>query len=39
MRLHSEVPYVVAVIELSEGPKMISNVVGTPLDRIKSACP
>ena len=34
-----EVPYVVAIIELDEGPKMISNVVGTPFDRIKIGMP
>lgn len=34
-----EVPYVVAIIELAEGPHMISNVVGTPFDRIKIGMP
>jgi uncharacterized OB-fold protein len=34
-----EVPYVVAIIELAEGPRMISNVVDTPFDRIKIGMP
>lgn len=29
-----EVPYTVAVIELDEGPRMISNVVGIPPDQV-----
>jgi hypothetical protein len=29
-----EVPYAVAVIELDEGPRMISNVVGIPPDKL-----
>ena len=29
-----EVPYVVAVIELDEGPRMISNVIGIAPDKI-----
>lgn len=33
-----EVPYVVAIIELAEGPYMISNV-GTPFDQIKIGMP
>ena len=34
-----EVPYVVTIIELAEGPKMVSNVVGVPHDRIKIGMP
>ena len=34
-----EVPYVVAIIELAEGPHMISNVVGTPIDRVQIGMP
>ena len=34
-----EVLYVVAIIELSEGPRMISNVVGIPVDLIKIGMP
>lgn len=30
-----EVPYNVAMIQLDEGPRMISNVVGTPNDQVK----
>jgi uncharacterized OB-fold protein len=30
----SEVPYAVAVIELDEGPRMYSNVVGMPPDKL-----
>lgn len=29
------VPYVVALIDLEEGPVMLSNVIGTPPDRIR----
>ncbi|HWB38187.1 MAG TPA: OB-fold domain-containing protein [Rugosimonospora sp.] len=32
-------PYVVALIELAEGPVMLSNVIGTPPDRIKVGDP
>jgi len=34
-----EVPYVVAIIELAEGPRMISNIVGTPIDRVQIGMP
>ena len=30
-----DVPYAVAVIELDEGPRMVSNVVGMPPDQLK----
>jgi uncharacterized protein len=30
----SEVPYVVALVELEEGPRMLSNIVGVPPDRV-----
>jgi uncharacterized protein len=30
----TEVPYTVAVIELDEGPRMLSNVVGIPPERV-----
>ena len=30
-----EVPYVVAVVQLEEGPRMYSNVVGVPNDAVK----
>ncbi len=30
-----EVPYVVAIIELVEGPHMLSNVVGVPVERVQ----
>jgi uncharacterized OB-fold protein len=29
-----EVPYVVALVELEEGPRLISNVVGVPPDDV-----
>ena len=35
----TEVPYVVALIELEEGPRMISNIVGTPPDAIACEMP
>ena len=31
----SDVPYAVALVELDEGPKMYSNLVGIPRDQIK----
>ena len=31
----SDVPYPVALVELEEGPKMYSNLVGIPRDKIK----
>jgi uncharacterized OB-fold protein len=34
-----EVPYVVALIELAEGPRMISNVIGVPLDKVVCEMP
>jgi uncharacterized OB-fold protein len=30
-----DVPYNVAMIQLEEGPRMISNVVGVPVDQVK----
>ena len=30
-----DVPYNVAMIQLEEGPRMISNVVGAPVDQVK----
>jgi uncharacterized OB-fold protein len=30
-----ELPYVVAIIELAEGPHLMSNVVETPVDQVK----
>jgi uncharacterized OB-fold protein len=29
-----EVPYVVALVELEEGPRLISNVIGVPPDDV-----
>ena len=29
-----DVPYVVAIVELDEGPRLLSNIVGTPSDKI-----
>jgi uncharacterized OB-fold protein len=34
-----KVPYVVGVIELEEGPRMISNVVGMPIDDVECEMP
>ena len=33
------VPYVVAVVELAEGPRLISNIVDTPPERIAVGAP
>lgn len=29
------VPYVVAVVELAEGPRLVSNIVGVPPERVR----
>jgi uncharacterized OB-fold protein len=34
-----EFPYVVAVVELSEGPHLLSNLTGIELDRIEIGMP
>jgi hypothetical protein len=34
-----EGPYVVALIELAEGPRLLSNIVGTPPDAIECEMP
>ena len=34
-----EVPYVVALIELEEGPRLLSNVVGIPVDQVRCEMP
>ncbi len=31
----ADVPYVVAIVELDAGPKMMSNVVGVPPDQVR----
>ena len=35
----AEVPYVVALIELDEGPTMMSNVVGCPVEDVRIGLP
>ena len=32
-------PYVVAVVELAEGPRLVSNIVGVPPDRVRIGLP
>jgi uncharacterized OB-fold protein len=32
-----EVPYVVAIVELDEGPRLLTNIVGTPPDDVRCA--
>jgi uncharacterized OB-fold protein len=34
-----KVPYVVAVIDLAEGPRIISNVVDVPIDEVTCDMP
>ena len=34
-----DVPYVVAIVELAEGPHILSNVVGTPVDTVSVGMP
>jgi uncharacterized OB-fold protein len=31
----TEVPYVVAIVELDEGPRLLTNIVGTPPDAVR----
>jgi hypothetical protein len=35
----AEVPYVTAVVELEEGPRIVTNVVGVPPDQVKIGMP
>jgi uncharacterized OB-fold protein len=37
--LTDKVPYVVALIELEEGPRIISNVVGMPIEEVTCEMP
>lgn len=34
-----EVPYVVAIVELAEGPHILTNIVGTPVDAVHIGMP
>ena len=34
-----EVPYVVAIVELEEGPRMLTNIVGMPVDQVRCNMP
>lgn len=34
-----EVPYTVALVELEEGPRMISNIIGIPPDEVACEMP
>jgi len=34
-----DVPYVVALIELEEGPRMLSNIVGIPAEKVACEMP
>ena len=34
-----EVPYVVAIVEFDEGPRMLTNIVGVPVDRVRCNMP
>ena len=34
-----EVPYVVALVELDEGPRMLTNIVGVPVDQVRCEMP
>ena len=34
-----EVPYVVAIVELEEGPRMLTNIVGVPVDQVRCNMP
>jgi hypothetical protein len=35
----ADVPYVVALITLDEGPQLMSNVVGCPLEKVQIGMP
>jgi hypothetical protein len=34
-----DVPYVIAIVELEEGPRMTSNIVGCPVDDVRIGMP
>ena len=34
-----EVPYVVALVELEEGPRLLTNIVGVPVDKVACEMP
>ena len=34
-----DVPYIYAIVQLEEGPKMISNVIGCPVEEVKIDMP
>jgi len=34
-----EVPYVVGLVELDEGPRMLTNIVGIPVDKVRCNMP
>jgi len=38
-RLKNAEPYVIAFVELEEGPRLMTNIVDTPLDRIAIGLP
>ena len=35
----ADLPYVVAVVELREGPRLLTNIIGTPPDHIRCDLP
>lgn len=35
----ADVPYVVAIIDLEEGPRMMSNIIGIPPDQVRVGMP
>lgn len=35
----AEVPYVFAIVELEEGPRMVTNIVGCPVEQVKVNMP
>ncbi len=35
----SELPYPVAIVELEEGPRLVTNIVGCPIDQLRCDMP
>jgi uncharacterized OB-fold protein len=34
-----DAPYIYAVVELDEGPRMVTNIVGCPIDEVRVEMP
>ena len=36
---HERVPYVAAIVELEEGPRVMTNIEGVPFDELRAGMP